>query len=111
MSPQAVHQVDVFVSFLALIAWFALLLVLEKVSDPRVRWVRLASFGKVYQAYERLPGGWGVLHGVLVLAALLCLGTVLVRSSEVRRWLLIATAGCLLVLATAWAVSPQAARP
>lgn len=106
MTAQAVHRVDVLVAFLSIITWTSLLLLLEKVEDRRVRWVRLASFGPLHQAYDHLPPVWGPLHAVLAVAAALWLGAVLVRTSKLRQWLLVATAMCLTFSATAWALSP-----
>jgi len=74
---------------------------LESVTDPRVRWVRYASFGPLHQAYDRLPPVWGPLHGLLLLATLLWLAAVLVRSRKLRSWLFIVTTGCLIVSAMA----------
>jgi hypothetical protein len=110
MTAQGVHQLDVFVSFLTIVGWVSLLVLLEKVPDPRVRWVRLASFGPLHQAYDRLPAVWSPLHGVLGVGALLWLGAVLVRGSKLRSWLFVASAGCLLFLSTVWALS-AATRP
>jgi hypothetical protein len=107
MTAQALHRVDVCVAFLTIVSWTTLLVMLEKVADRRVRWVRLASFalGPVHQAYDRLPEAWGPLHAVLVGAAVLWLGAAVLPWSKVRTWLFVAAAGCLVFLATAWALT------
>ena len=106
MTAQVVFALDIVVSFLTLAAWTTLMVMLEQVHDRRVRWVRLASFGPLHQAYDRLPAVSGSLRGALVVAALLWLAAVLVRCSELRARLFVATAACLAFLTAAAASSP-----
>ncbi|MDF3067770.1 MAG: hypothetical protein K0R38_3371 [Polyangiaceae bacterium] len=104
MSPEAIHRVDIIVSFTIIISWAVLLVMLEDVTDPRVRWVRLFSLGPLHRAYDRLPASLGPLHGVLVAAAVLWLAAVLAPARQVRTFLFIASSGCLVLLATASAL-------
>lgn len=104
MSEQAIHQVDVAVSFIGIISWTIMMIILENVPDRRVRWVRLGSFGPVIRAYERLPDAWGPLHVVLVVAGVLWLAAVLFR--QLRPWPFVVAAGCLVFLATVSALAP-----
>ncbi len=105
MTAETAHQIDVAVAFLSIGTWVAMMLLLEKSEDPRVRWARLAFSVPIHRAYERLPHAWGPLHGVFMVTAAFWLAVLLVRSSVLRQWLFVAAAGCLVFLATAWALS------
>ncbi|RYZ02405.1 MAG: hypothetical protein EOO73_31820 [Myxococcales bacterium] len=109
MTAQGIHRLDVFVAFLTIVSWASLMILLEKVTDRRMRLVKLASLGPLHHSYVRLPAAWGPLHGVLITATLLWLAAVLVPPGKLRPWLFVTAAGCLVFLATAWALSPETA--
>lgn len=105
MTAQHVHQLDVVVAYVTIVSWAFLMILLEQVADRRVAWVKLASFGPLYRGCEHLPETWGPLHVVLVIAAVLWLGALLFPVRKLRPWLFSASAGCLVFLATAWALA------